>query len=209
VKKPLVLITALLVLSVSSYTLFAAVARQVKEVPATVSVELAPPGSLRLEYLLQGVSRPVPEGWIKEMQVVLFQSGREMLSTTVTGSYDSVRSVGFLVIAVPAGAFHIYLRAPPSLANVKRNVELTGGEDTVNMGALLTGNGAQTPGITSTADIIDGTDFSILSGSFFKGVGDPGYDDRADYDGNLFIDGTDFSLLAGNFFISGPVEIPP
>ena len=44
VKKSLVLITTLLVLSVSSYTLYAGVARQVKEVPATVRVELAPPG---------------------------------------------------------------------------------------------------------------------------------------------------------------------
>ena len=89
---------------------------------------------------------------------------------------------------------------------------LSGIEDTVDMGttlltALLTGNGVQTPHITDPGDIIDGTDFSILAGSFFLGIADPGYDGRADYDCNGFIDGSDFSLLAGNFFISGPREI--
>ena len=43
-RKPLVLVALLIILSVSSYTLYAGVVRQVKEVPATVRVELVSPG---------------------------------------------------------------------------------------------------------------------------------------------------------------------
>ena len=84
---------------------------------------------------------------------------------------------------------------------------VTGGLQIVDMATLLTGNGVQTSDIMDPADIIDGTDFSILAGSFFLPADDPSADPRADYDANGFIDGTDFSLLAGNFFTSGPIPV--
>ena len=159
--------------------------------------------------MLQGQTVPRPEGWVQEMHFALFQNGQEVLTTTVTGSFDDDIGVGFVVLeGVAAGTYDIFIRAPRSLANVKRDVVLSGIEDTVDMGTLLTGNGVQLVDIANSADIIDGTDFSILAASFFLGIADPGYDGRADYDGNNFVDGSDFSLLAGNFFISGPVEIP-
>jgi len=109
---------------------------------------------------------------------------------------------------VAAGTYDIYVRAPRSLANVRRDVVLTGGLDTLHMGALLTGNGVQTTDITSTADIVDATDFSIFAGSFFQGPDDTDWDERADYDADLFVGPFDFSLLASNFFVSGPRETP-
>ena len=167
------------------------------------------PSILRLEFLLQGPGRPVPGGWIQEMQVALFQNDQEVLSTIATSSYDDVGGVGIVELAnLAAGAYDIYIRAPRSLAKVEGDVVFSGGQDTIGVGPLLTGNGMQREDITSTSDIIDGTDFSILAGSFFKGEGDSGYDGRADYDGNLFIDGADFSLLASNFLVLGPQEVP-
>ena len=90
---------------------------------------------------------------------------------------------------------------------MKLAVVYDGGQLTVDMATLITGNGVQTADIMSTLDIIDGSDFSILAGAFFTACGDLDYDDRADYDPNCFIDGTDFSELAGEFFRSGPIPV--
>lgn len=42
-------------------------------------------------------------------------------------------------------------------------------------------------------------DFSILANTFNLAVGNPDYDDRADFDGNQIISAVDFSLLSSNF----------
>lgn len=52
---------------------------------------------------------------------------------------------------------------------------------------------------------VGGSDFSILSGSFLKGLGDPAYVAAADCDDNDTIGGSDFSCLSGSFLGSpGP-----
>ena len=48
-----------------------------------------------------------------------------------------------------------------------------------------------------------------MKGTFGKGSGDPGYDDRADFDGNLLVNATDFILLKGNFGQGGAPPVGP
>jgi len=60
------------------------------------------------------------------------------------------------------------------------------------------------PGDANLSGFVDVSDFTILAGSWFKGVGQPGYDRRADFNGSGFVDVSDFTALAGNWFKSAP-----
>jgi hypothetical protein len=52
-------------------------------------------------------------------------------------------------------------------------------------------------------------DFSILATTFAKGLGTPGYDDRADFNQDAFVNISDFSLLATNFAVCGNLPAVP
>jgi hypothetical protein len=52
-------------------------------------------------------------------------------------------------------------------------------------------------------------DFSIVKNSFGKGVGDPGYDPRADFSGDNVVSTSDFNLLKVNFGQCGVGPIRP
>ena len=53
------------------------------------------------------------------------------------------------------------------------------------------------------------TDFTILKGTFGKGVGDPGYDARADFSGDNVVNTPDFTLLKNNFALCGAAPVSP
>ena len=56
---------------------------------------------------------------------------------------------------------------------------------------------------------VDATDFAILKASFGKGFSDPGYDDRADFNGDQVVNAADFSLLRATFGTAGAPPIGP
>ncbi len=70
------------------------------------------------------------------------------------------------------------------------------------MGLMLVGD-------CNNDNSISVADFNILKGSFGKSVGDPGYDDRAEFTGDNAVSISDFSLLRGNFAMSGAPPIRP
>jgi len=47
----------------------------------------------------------------------------------------------------------------------------------------------------------------LLSASFGKSQGQPGFDARADLDGNGVVDIADFSLLSANMGRAGPLQV--
>ena len=55
----------------------------------------------------------------------------------------------------------------------------------------------------------DATDFTLLKGTFGKSQGQPGYDDRADFNGDQVVNASDFSLQRANFGIAGSPPIGP
>jgi len=59
------------------------------------------------------------------------------------------------------------------------------------------------PGDANGDGFVDVSDFAILAASWFKSLGQTGYDARADFTGNGFVDVSDFAILAGNWF-KGP-----
>jgi len=52
-------------------------------------------------------------------------------------------------------------------------------------------------------NVVNSTDFTTLKATFGKSFGQPGYDNRADFDNNDVVNSTDFTLLKGNFGQAG------
>ena len=61
-------------------------------------------------------------------------------------------------------------------------------------------------GDANNDNIISIIDFNILKQTFGKALGDPGYDDRAEFTGNLIVSIGDFNLMKNNF---GRAGAPP
>jgi hypothetical protein len=72
----------------------------------------------------------------------------------------------------------------------------------VEMGQMLVGD-------CNDDNVVSSPDFSILKGSFGKSIGQPGYDDRAEFTGDDVVNSTDFSLLRVNFGTGGAAPIGP
>jgi hypothetical protein len=106
------------------------------------------------------------------------------------------------VVSLPSGAYYWRVKDPKYLA--------TSGIVTLT-GALVTNieMGLQPTGDASDNNVVDASDFSILRGTFGKSQGQPGYDDRADFNGDLVVNSTDFSLLKANFGHAGAPPIAP
>jgi hypothetical protein len=58
-------------------------------------------------------------------------------------------------------------------------------------------------------NVINTTDFNLLKLTFGKAIGDPGYDDRADFTGDQLVNTIDFNLMKNNFGQGGVGPIGP
>jgi hypothetical protein len=66
----------------------------------------------------------------------------------------------------------------------------------VDWGLMLAGD-------ANDDNVVDHDDLRILNATYGKSIGDPGYDDRADFDGNRTVDINDRKLMMDNFGTSG------
>ena len=57
--------------------------------------------------------------------------------------------------------------------------------------------------------IVSGIDFNILKVTYGKGIGDPNYDDRADFSGDQIVNIVDFNQLKVSFGTAGAPPIGP
>jgi hypothetical protein len=106
----------------------------------------------------------------------------------------------FTVTTIVTGTYDMRVRDLHSLWNVRYNVPVQLGPNTVHMGTLIEGD-------ANTDGLIDILDFSILATAFGTVVGDPGFDPRADFNNSGNIDILDFSLLATNYSRSGEIIV--
>jgi hypothetical protein len=112
---------------------------------------------------------------------------------------------GFFTVPVGSLANGVYnwrVKDPIYLANAG-TLTLTGGPVTnQEMGLMKVGD-------CNNDNVVNAADFTILRGTFGRGVGDPGYDDRADFNGDDVINAGDFSLLKATFGVGGAPPIGP
>jgi hypothetical protein len=117
---------------------------------------------------------------------------------------QSTDSSGFFTVSVsgmPTGTYQWRVKGPKYLANsgtVPLNVETT----SVEMGLMRAGD-------SNNDNVVSAGDFNILRTAFGKGVGEPGYDDRADFTGDGLVSIGDFNLQRSNFGLGGAPPVMP
>ncbi len=139
--------------------------------------------TLQGSVTLQRPGKPAPDpSWAVPLLVSI--GGMDYpVTTDQTGA--------FTLNNLTAGTYNIRVKNSHTLANVKNNVTLNSGTNTVSFGTLLEGD-------ANDNNCVNITDFSILA-SYFN----PAYDARADFNGDALVNIMDFSLLAGNFGLCG------
>src|SRR5207244_10518773 len=79
---------------------------------------------------------------------------------------------------LPAGTYNWRAKNPKYLAN-SGTVTLTGSPITnLEMGTMRAGD-------ANNDNLIGAGDFNVLKNSYGRGIGDPGYDDRGDFNGEI------------------------
>jgi len=146
---------------------------------------------------LQGSSRPDPEGWAIPVTVIIDDTEYHCDTTKADDEDKAICQIDGLT----PGTYTITIAGNTTLQNVRYNVEITSGENTIDMGTLLEGDANQD-------DIINISDFGILAVAFMSTPSDPNWDERADFDRNGIVNISDFGLLAVNFMKTSPVEVP-
>ncbi len=104
--------------------------------------------------------------------------------------------------AIPTGTYNYRVKNPKYLAN-SGTITLTGTLTTnLEMGLMRAGD-------ANNDNVITILDFNILKNTFGRQIGDPGYDDRADFTGDQVVTVLDFNPLRGNFGVGGSPPIRP
>lgn len=103
---------------------------------------------------------------------------------------------------MPDGNYNWRVRGPRYLASAG-TVTLAGASVTnVEMGLLRAGD-------CNSDNLVASLDFNILRPSFGRQIGQPGYDDRAEFTGDNLINSQDFNLLRANFGVGGAPPARP
>ena len=138
------------------------------------------------EVTLQGRPAKPDPSWVMPLTVDVPGVGTFSPSTDQYGR--------FLVTLPPSIPLSIHVKGLTTLRNIKNNVLLAPGTNTVDLGTLLSGD-------CNDDNVVDIVDFSIFRSRF-------GTDDaQTDFNGNGLVDIFDFSLLRTNFGRTGNVIV--
>jgi hypothetical protein len=103
------------------------------------------------------------------------------------------------VTGLPKGDYGLWVKNPMFLANATQVRLPDAVGETAVMEPLMAGD-------ADNSNVVTAVDFNILKLTFGKSAGQPGYDARADFDGNSMIDIGDFQLLRNRFGAAGACE---
>jgi hypothetical protein len=146
--------------------------------------------------------RPAQPNALQQLPITL-----TLKSGTTEQNYTGLTTdaSGFFTVSVgslSSGAYNWRVKGTKHLAN-GGTLSLAGAPQTnQEMGLMRAGD-------CTNDNVVNAVDFNILRASFGKGVGDPGYDDRANFNGDSVVNATDFNLLRGNFGFSGAPPLGP
>jgi hypothetical protein len=125
-------------------------------------------------------------------------------TTEVNYTSQTTSASGYFTVPVgglPLGTYTWRIKGPKYLANAG-TVQLQAGTTQVEMGGLKVGD-------ATNDNVVNVADFTIMKVSFGKSLGDPSYDDRADFTGDARVNISDFNLLKINFGASGAAPARP
>src|SRR5205823_892571 len=128
-------------------------------------------------------------------------------ATEYTGNTTDANGVYTVPVgSLPLGTYLIRAKGRRNLSNgsaaCEQTVDLNSDPATsIDLGLMKAGD-AISSGPTNFK-VVNSVDFTALKATFGKAFGQPGYDDRADFNNTDNIDATDFNLLKGTFGQSG------
>ena len=156
---------------------------------------LAVPATLSGSVVLQGRPAAPHARWVVPVHVDFYAAGNNV---TPAFSYDVTTDQNgiFTINNVPLGTYTIAVKNSHTLKRVKSAQIIIGGNNSINFGTLLEGDGVNN-------NVVNVFDLSLLASSFGKSLGDPGYDSRVDFNNDSTINIFDLSLLANNFSKTG------
>ena len=170
---------------------------------ATVGIN---PPMVEISVILQGSSRPDPEGWVVPITLKFFSPEANVLSDSPLYEFnlttDKAKADDTAICqctGVTPDTYDITTVSEHTLMNVRSGVAISAAYTLVDMCTLLEGN-------ANDDNIINISDFGILAVSFMTLDGEEGYDAKADFERNGIIDIHDFGMLAVNFMKTSPVE---
>jgi hypothetical protein len=169
------------------------------------TVQIFPGAIVDIAVVLQGGSR-LDSGWIVPLTVKFFNPGADVMTATPVYTFNlTTAKAGGTAVAQCAGVipgnYDITAVSEHTLLNVKRNIAIISPSSSVNLGTLLEGN-------ANNNDRVNIQDFGLLSASYSKLAGDPGYNAMADFDRNGRVNIQDFGLLSANYMKISPIEVP-
>jgi len=140
---------------------------------------------------LQARLTPPNSQWVTVLDIEVRQGG--VFTYTFTGVWTD-QSGDFTIVGITPGIYDIWLKNFHTLSNLKQNVTLNAGANSVDMGELQEGD-------ANNDNLVDIDDFGILKTQF--GSAGP----EADFDQSGWVDITDFGLLKENFGEFGDVVV--
>ena len=156
---------------------------------------VAVPAVLSGTVVLQGRPAAPHVNWQVPVHVDLYAPDNNITpaySYNVTTNQNGI----FTINDVPLGTYTIAIKNTHTLKRVKSAQAIIGGNNNINFGTLLEGDGIND-------NVVNIFDLSLLANCFGKSVGQPGYDSRVDFNNDSTINIFDLSLLATNFFKTG------
>ncbi|MBC7260464.1 MAG: hypothetical protein H5T63_00500, partial [Chloroflexi bacterium] len=154
----------------------------------------ASPATLNGSVTLQGRPAAPHNSWIGPLNVTLHQPGSSVAQLTYAVQTDNRGR--FTIANIPAGTYDIRVKGPHTLANIRSNVALNTGNNSVNMGTLLEGD-ANNDNQVSVADA------SILASTFGLSQGNANFKPEADFNNDGIVNAADQQLLQANFGKTG------
>jgi hypothetical protein len=133
------------------------------------------------------------------VRVSLYPLGGGAATTTYETTLDAEGA--FAWCSMSPGLFDVGVKGDHALSVRRGNVTLPSGATFVDFCTLPEGD-------ASGDDRISGLDFSILQAAYHRGMGETGFDGRADFNDDDRVGAADYSLLAANYGRAGPAPCP-
>lgn len=161
--------------------------------------EISLPGCLTVglngKVVLQGRRLEYGANWKVPLTVELYATS----PTAIVDTYDVITSADgkFSVAGIQPGTYHIAVKNSHTLKKVMASQTLTiNNYGFINFDTLYEGD-------CNGDNYIDGIDASLLLNSYNRAIGNPGYDDRADFTEDGIVSAEDISLIVNNFYKTG------
>jgi dockerin type I repeat protein len=145
--------------------------------------------------------RPPQPHALQQLPITLtIKSGTTEVNYPVTTTDSS----GFFTETadLPGGVYNWRVKNPKYLANSGSFMLVRGTVIQVEMGDMRAGD-------CNDDNLVSAADFIILKNTFGRAVGEPFYDDRANFNGDNVVTAIDFNIMRINFGMAGSPPVMP